>query len=111
MANYAPVNVQTLLSAVTSTGAGQWVQLPAGPKSFHGHMTVSSGSGTATVTIEATNSTASGWTAQLLATRTLSDTVDDSATADFPAYLFYRANVTALAGTGAAVTAIAGYAP
>ena len=70
-------------------------------------MTVSSGSGTATVAIEATNNT--GWIAQNLATLSLTDLADQSATTNNPCYLYYRANLTALTGTGAAVSTTVGY--
>lgn len=107
--NYAPVNITTLLNGVTATGAGQWMQLPGGAKTFHGHMTVTSGAGTATVAIEGTNNT--GWIAQNLATLSLTDTADQSFTSNYASYLYYRANLTALTGTGAAVTANVGAAP
>ena len=96
----------TLLSAVTGTGAGSAVTDQGQPPSFAANVQ-GTGSVTATVVIEARNAASGVWFT--LATITLSGTT--SAADGFGSlvrYMEYRANLTAVSGTGAAVTVTMG---
>lgn len=100
----------TLLSAATSTGAGEGMRLRSGMKSFSATVT-GSGSVAATVQIEISND-GEHWRAMVDADGNTAEIVlsgTDSATDGFvteESWLFHRANVTAITGTGAKVTVI-----
>ncbi len=98
-----------LLDSATGTGAGAWYRVP--PNTFPiGFQVVENGTGavTATVNIEATNDPASG-AAAVVGTFTLSGTTQATDIfAAFACFDYYRANVTAITGTGAAVTVTRG---
>ena len=64
-------------------------------------MTVSSGAGTAAVTIEA--SIDNVWF-DSVGTLAITDLISDSVTFNSPRYSYYRCNVTSITGTGAATT-------
>lgn len=105
---YSTVKVVTLLSAVTTTGAGG-----AGGPSISGRKTfqakvVGTGAVTATVKVQVSNDN-SQWID--LGTITLSGTTSasDGFVSDAP-WAYFRGNVTAISGTGAAVTLVAGEA-
>lgn len=98
-----------LLASVTSTGAGAAV----GPqidtnRTFQAYGTTSTGSGAATVKIEANNSSATAadgyWVTLGTITLTLGTTVTNDGFATDAAWVYTRANVTALSGTGATVS-------
>jgi hypothetical protein len=103
-------NVVTLLNAVTTTATGNAtadLSCPgdyACPITFTCSETVSSGAGTATVVIEGANDAAGAKWITLVTTTTLTDLIRDGGVNPYGKYTVYRARVTAIAGTGAAVT-------
>lgn len=93
-----------LLTAATATGPGPWVNGTGRVPSFDATV-AGSGSVSATVVIECRNSPGSA--AKVYGTFTLSGSSsasDVSASGTGPAFAQYRANVTAISGTSAAVT-------
>jgi hypothetical protein len=94
-----------LCTNVTATGAQAGVPVTPSsgqqPRTFQSSMTVSSGSGSATVLVQGS---LDGTWWDTLGTMNITDTASDSVTIAAAAYNTYRANVTALTGTGAAVT-------
>jgi len=103
----------TIMDGKTSTGAGDWYEMTPSraelnlvAKSWQA-VVAGTGAVTATVEIEASND---GTQEEAIATFTLSGTTsDDDMTSLESLYRYYRANVTAISGTGAAVTVIMGY--
>jgi hypothetical protein len=99
--------IARLLAAVTATGAGSAFAVPAGTAKRTFQATVAgTGAVTATVLVEITND-GTNWLT--LGTITLSGTTSDSDgfAADAP-WAQVRGNVSAVSGTGAAVTLIMG---
>jgi len=95
-----------LLAAATATGAGSAVADSGRPPSFDATVT-GTGAVSATVVIQGRNAASGGWVT--MATITLSGTA--TATDGFAIltrYVEYRANLTAVSGTGAAVTVTMG---
>lgn len=96
-----------LLIAATETGAGPWRQVEAGVKSFQFWGATSSGSGSATVKIQGSIDKAAAVDLDDPESITLETTVaagtSDGYTSD-DRYVFIRAYVTAISGTGAWVT-------
>lgn len=107
---FAYNNVVVMANALTTATAGPaTTQLScagdyACPVTFTCSETVSSGGGTATVVIEGANDPAGTLWITLLTTTVLTDLVRDGAVNTNGKYTIYRARVTAIAGTGAAVT-------
>lgn len=99
--------VVKLLDAVTTTGAGPVQAVERGTKGIHARV---SGSGTVSATVEIYGSNESRQVGGALrGTITLAGT--DNAGDGFQdpgSFLFYYATVTAISGTGAAVTASVG---
>jgi hypothetical protein len=95
-----PVVTATLATAATATGTQAPVAMGVGSKTFQATLT-STGSGSATVAIEGSLN-GSSWDS--LGTLSPSNTASDSITLVAAAYTAYRANVTAITGTAAAVT-------
>jgi hypothetical protein len=100
-----PPQVVVLVDAASSTGAKPSIEMAIGAKTFQTHMNVTSGSGTAAVTIEA--SLDGGWW-DSIGTMAATNSASDSITGLDPRYRYYRANVTGLTGTGATVTVTSG---
>lgn len=95
----------TMLDAVITTGAGAEFKLPeSGITTFQAHGTTSAGAGAATIVIQVSNDDDNWITAG-----TITLTLGTSATSDGFAFAgnwgSARANVTAISGTGAAVSA------
>ncbi|HUM37176.1 MAG TPA: hypothetical protein PLQ85_09925 [Anaerolineae bacterium] len=91
-----------LLAAVTATGAGAATADAGNPPSFTATV-AGTGAVSATVQIRARNTASGQWV--LLGTITLSGTTTASdGFAALTRYMEYQANVTAISGTGAAVT-------
>ena len=86
---------------LTVLGAGLPRDMDFGPKLFQAGMSVTSGSGSASVSIEGSID-GKYWSS--LAALSVTDTAADSVYVDKTGYLVYRANVTALTGTGATVS-------
>ena len=97
-----------LLDAATATGAGGVVSRSGAKSAIEAHGTTSSGAGAATVAIEARNEDTGAWLTLATITLTLSTTVSgDGFVLDAP-WAQVRANLTAISGTGAAVTVTLG---
>ena len=93
-----------LLTAATATGAGAAVNGIRGVKTFQAIGTTSAGAGSATIVIQGTVDQ-SNWNTIGTITLTLgTSATSDSFTSD-DRFLAVRANVTAISGTGAAVSA------
>lgn len=94
-----------LLTSATAIGAGSTVDLRGGRiKTLQASGTTSSGSGAATVNIEVRNGASHAWLVAGTITLTLGTTVaGDGFVMDAP-WAQVRANLTAISGTGAAVT-------
>jgi hypothetical protein len=91
-----------MLTAATATGASQWFNGSGREPSFDASIS-GTGAVSATVVIECRNT--AGGPAQLYGTMTLSGTGSDTEVGPGgPAFVQYRANITAISGTGAAVT-------
>lgn len=90
-----------LLAARTTTGAGDTCEIDAGPKTIQG---VVNGTGAVTATVEIDGSN-NGTNWDLLGTLSLSGTTTASDSfSSMDRYRFLRADITAISGTGAAVT-------
>ena len=96
----------SLCAAVTSTGKQSAKAPPAKSLTFQGSMTVTSGAGTAAVTIEGS---LDGLWFDSVGTLAITDLISDSITFVAPRYVYYRCNVTGLTGTGASVAVNYGY--
>lgn len=97
-----------LLNGVTSVAAGSAVNGISGGKTYQASGSTSSGTGSATVLVQCSNDS-TNWDTLGTITLTLgtSSTSNSFASDDRCAYV--RGNVTALTGTGATVSLIAGF--
>lgn len=102
-----PPKMRSVCSNVTATGTTTPVALES-PLTFQAAMTVSSGSGTATVAVECTVN-GSGYVA--LWTTSITDTTTTIQTVDSSQCVLYRCNASALTGTGAKLSVVAGSKP
>lgn len=100
VSNFSPICGAT--TPITTTGT----RTPVGgtgheaPRTFVGTMTVTSGSGSATILIEGNMGSLAKWTT--VATLSITDTTDAAVTDYASNFAQYRCNVTAISGTGAA---------
>jgi len=98
----------TLISAATATGAGSAIQREPGYTSFLGHGTTTAGAGAATINIEVAQTSDGPWLVAGTITLVLATTITTTTNTDGfninAGWRFMRANVTAISGTGAAVT-------
>lgn len=96
-----------LIDAATVTGAGSKIGRKPGLTSVLGYGTTASGAGAATINIEVSNE-GTQWVVAGTLTLTLATTVTTGTNTDGfninAGWSFIRANVTAISGTGAAVT-------
>jgi hypothetical protein len=97
-----------LLSEATGTGAGSTVEMRPGFQSVIAYGTTTAGAGSATINIDVSNSGSAGaWVTAGTLTVTLATTVA-AGVADgltmAAGWQYVRANITAISGTGAAVT-------
>jgi hypothetical protein len=99
----------TLLSAVTSTGAGSGVQNSATTKTYQARGTTSAGAGSATIAIQGSNDGGTSWDTIGTITLTLATTSSSDSFASDDRYAIVRGNVTALSGTGATVSAFSAF--
>lgn len=102
----SPVFRRTMLAARTTTGAGDPVLDNDKAPSFSGFV-AGTGAVSATVQIQVRNTVEGAWVTY--GTLTMSGTTQAAdAVAGIARYAQYRANVTAISGTGAAVTVTMG---
>jgi hypothetical protein len=97
----------TMAKAATTTGAQAWFGITAPPHTFLCAMTVTSGSGTATVTLEAAMA---AFPTGIVTVNSMSVTDTAAATYvdSYSTYDLYRVHITAISGTGAAVSCFGG---
>lgn len=99
-----------LLENATATGYGAWFgPTQVGPKTAQAHVQ-GTGAVAATVQIEVTNKPTLATSAITAMTINLSGTTTavDGAVINTPTWGYYRANVTAISGTGATVNVVMG---
>ncbi len=99
----------TILNAATATGAGSQFGVPEAEKTFHVSGFTTAGAGSATVKIQVSNDLTKPWVDLATVTLTLGTTPVSDGFATQSSWLWVRANVTALSGTGASVSASLGY--
>lgn len=102
------VTTTTILNAVTATGAGSAANGVRGNKTYHASGTTSSGTGAATIQVQGSH-TGVSWDTIGTISLTLGTTATSDGFASEDRYAMVRGNVTALSGTGAAVTLSVGY--
>ncbi len=96
----------TLMSARTTTGSGDWHRAGTS-KTLQALGTTSAGVGAATIVIEVSNDGTNALTAGTI-TLTLGTSATSDGFASFAAWLYVRANVTAISGTNAQVSVYMG---
>lgn len=94
-----------LANAATTTGIKTASVLRKGTKTFQAYGTTTAGAGAATAKIEATVDGTS-WDLVGTISLTLGTTVTSDSFSSVDGYAAHRANITALSGTGAAVTVV-----
>jgi len=104
MTSALAVTRTTFLTAVTTTATSTAYPMLDGSHTFSCYMTVSSGSGSATVVIEGSQQASVSTTWVTVMTLSPTNTAGDAGTDDFSRFLSYRARVSGITGTGAAVT-------
>lgn len=102
------VNRLNMLTAATATGAGATIDGIGAAKTYQVTGATSSGSGSATVSIQCSND-GSNWDTLGTITLTLSTTSSSNSFASDDRCNKVRGNVTALSGPGASVSVVAGY--
>lgn len=96
----------TLVSAATTTGAKTaHAGIPEGTKTFQAHGVTSAGAGAATIAVQGTVD-GTVWDTIGTISLTLSTTASGEGFTSADAYSAFRANVTEISGTGAAVTLV-----
>lgn len=95
----------TLIQDQTATGAGDAVSSPCGGKTIQAWGKTTSGSGAATVQIQGTNNGGASWDLLGTISLTLGTTITSDGFNSQDRYAKLRANVTAISGTGAVVSA------
>jgi hypothetical protein len=103
--NTAPV---TILTSQTTQAAGNLIPGWAGPKSYSAWGTTSSGTGSATIQIQGSNNAGTTWDLIGTITLTLGTAVTGDGFTSQDCYASTRANVSAISGTGASVSAAMG---
>jgi hypothetical protein len=104
MANIAAVK-ESLGSGITATGAQGAVSGRSGYKTYSAWGTTGSGSGSATVVIQGSNSGGAAWVTIGTLTLTLGTSASEDGFTSADVYESVRMNVTAISGTGASVSA------
>ena len=100
------VRASKLLNAAIATGAGESLEPLQGPlldRTFQATGQTSSGAGSVTVDVEVSDDKAN-WIVQRTITLTLSSAVSTDGYTTRAPWKYVRGNVTAISGTGAAVT-------
>ncbi len=111
MSDLRKVGVLPLLTAATATSSSDAIEPYHTNRSFEAFGTTDSGSGAATVIIEVRNSENSDWHTLATITLTLSASVSGDGVVTTAAWRYVRARLSALSGTGAAVSCNMGTAP
>lgn len=95
----------SLIQAQTATGAGDATSNVPTPKSYQAWGNTTAGAGAATIQIQGTHNDGASWDLIGTITLTLGTTVTSDSFASDDRYGQVRANVTAISGTGANVSA------
>lgn len=110
MATPDNIDSRVILSDATTVAAGSGVPSVRAAKTYQGTGTTTAGAGAATIQVQGSNDGVV-WDATPISTITL--TLGTTATGDgftsIDGYAFVRGNVTAISGTGAAVSLIMGF--
>jgi hypothetical protein len=99
---------EPLVSAAIATGAASARTNPAAMKTYQASGTTSAGSGAATILIQGAND-ATNWETIGTISLTLGTAATSASFASNDRYSSIRANVSAISGTGASVSATVGY--
>jgi hypothetical protein len=103
-----PGDRRTLLSAVTTTGAGAAADdVDKALRTYQAYGQTTAGSGAATIKVQGSNDN-TNWVDLGTITLTLTTTTVSDGFASNAPWKYVRGNVTALSGTGAAVTLMVG---
>jgi hypothetical protein len=105
------VKTETLLDAVTTTGAGSARAARGGRPgraTFQAKGTTTNGAGASAVKVQGSNDN-SNWIDVGTITLTLATTESSDGFASDAAWVYWRGNVSSISGTGAAVTLIMGH--
>ncbi len=106
------INLITLLSGATATGAGSYYQLNPNNKTFQACGTTSAGSGASVVAIQVSDKAlpaSTDWITAGSITLTLASTNACDGFVSDARWRWWRANVISISGTTATVAAYAGY--
>lgn len=109
--NVRKVGVLPLFADKTSTFTSDSAEPWHTNRTFEAYGTTGSGSGAATIIIEVRNSEQSDWHTMATITLILSTTVTGDGFSSSAAWRYVRARLSAISGTGAAVSANLGSAP
>lgn len=102
------VNVNTILSSAIATGAGGAVTGVGFAKTYHASGTTTAGAGAATIQVQGSMN-GSSWDTIGTVSLTLGTTATSDGFASTDRYAQVRGNVTAISGTGAAVSLTMGF--
>lgn len=95
----------SLLTAATAIGAGTEIALGSDMKAVHVIGTTTAGAGAATVIIEVSNDTTWPWLTAATVTLTLGTVATADGAVLESSWVYARARVSAISGTGASVSA------
>lgn len=95
----------------TATGSSEPLDMYWTNRTYEAYGSTASGSGAATVVIEVRNDNTSPWITMATISLTLGVTTTADGFASSAAWKYVRARISALSGTGAAVTVLMGSAP
>lgn len=98
----------TLLSGVIATGAGSSVRAASSSKTFQASGATSAGAGAATILVQGSNDE-TNWDTLGTISLTLATTSSSDGFTSCDRYKFHRGNVSAISGTGAAVSMTEGF--
>ncbi|MGH6625152.1 MAG: hypothetical protein ACRECD_01170 [Burkholderiaceae bacterium] len=102
------IQAAILLTAATTVAAGSRVAGVSGQKTFQASGSTSSGTGAATILVQGSHD-GTNWDTIGTISLTLATTTSSDSFASNDRYAYVRGNVTAISGTGAAVSLTAGY--
>ena len=95
----------TLLSGATATGAGSTVEPETAARAFQASGLTSSGAGSATVLVQV-SADGTNWMTLATITLTLTTSTSSDGLHSTTLWKYVRGNISAISGTGAAVTLI-----
>jgi len=105
MFDAAAIRSDTLLAEVTATGAGNSVRSIRGASTFQASGSVASATGAATIAVQVSDDNINWLTLGTITLALTTTSSSDGFASDAP-WAFVRGNVTAISGTGAAISLI-----